>query len=265
MTIDVAIIGAGGAGKRIHADKLLTMPEHFRLVGFCDTSAEYAKQAAAEYGVTAYHDTGQLLAESSAELVVIATRPHSTHASLAVQCLEAGRHVVVEKPMCITSEEARQMIAARDTAGRVLSIHHNRRWDIDFLNVAQVVREGLLGELRLIKSIYLGSYEPGDSLYEWGSHLLDQCLRLAGGLPQEVSGVLAHPHNEWETQGYVSAWLRYAGGLVVEMSLLPVAVPHTFPRFYLAGTEGSFTQHWTQRPEDLVGKQIAAQDRKSVV
>ena len=95
-----------------------------------------------------------------------------------------------------------------------------------------------------------------DYLYEWGSHMIDQTLRLAGGLPEKVMAALAYPEESWDKQGFVSAHFLYKNGLVAEMSLLPVSDAHIFPHLYLAGTKGALVHEWVQRREDSLLKHM---------
>ncbi len=258
--IDVGIAGCGW-GAYYHGKSIVEeYSDKFKLVAFCDLNKEKLDKACSDFKVKGYQNFGDFLADKEIDLVIVATRPHSTHSSLVIQALESGKNVVVEKPMAITSKEAGEMIAARNRTKKVLTVHQNRRWDVDYLNVKQVVEEKTLGELRVIKSFYPGSLGKCDFIYEWGSHFIDQALRLAGGLPAKVVGTLAYPDEEWSKQGFFSAFLYYPNGLTIEVSAFPQAKPFLLPRFYLLGTEGSLVHDWVQRREDAILKHMHFQN-----
>jgi len=140
--IGVGIVGCGfGAyhhGKTLAAE----YDDRFKLIGFCDVNRQRLEQTCSSFNVRGYSDIDEMLADRNVELVIIATRPHTTHFPLAVKSLKAGRNVVVEKPMCITSGEAREMIKVRDETRRLLTVHQNRRWDMDYLDIRQVLERG---------------------------------------------------------------------------------------------------------------------------
>ena len=150
-------------------------------------------------GIETYTNLTDMLAGSDVNLIVLIT-PHNTHADLALQCLQAGRHVVVEKPMAITTDECDAMIAAAQAGGLMLSTYHNRHWDGWILRaVDQILGQGVIGDVIRIEAHKGGYSEPrdwwrtsrtisGGILYDWGVHLLEYCLQLLGGNLTEVTG-----------------------------------------------------------------------------
>lgn len=254
----VGIIGAGGAGRNIHAKSLQEYPDKYEVMAFCDADESQLRQAKDEYGSETYTLLDDFLAKGPVDLVVVATRPHSTHAELTVRSLEAGKHVIVEKPFAVTVAEAEAMIAARDRSGKTLTTHQNRRWDLDCLLVRQVLQGKRLGELRLLIATYWGGIGTGDSLYEWGSHIIDQCLWLVGGLPTQVMATVGFPDEEWDKHGCVSAALQYPNALLVQVLLIPQDRALEFPRFYAVGTEAYFSTDWVQVREDALRKHTKA-------
>jgi scyllo-inositol 2-dehydrogenase (NADP+) len=127
QTVRTAIVGYGYAGRVMHA-QLVKAARGLELVAVATRDGARRAQAVADHGCATYETVAELLAAKAADLVVVAT-PHDTHRDLAVQCLEAGCHVVTDKLMCMNAAEADQMIAAAARAGRMLSVFHNRRWD----------------------------------------------------------------------------------------------------------------------------------------
>lgn len=102
-----------------------------------------------------------LLNDPDIDLVVIAT-PNDTHFPLAKAALEAGKHVVVDKPFTVTLSQACELESLAKHCGRVLSVFHNRRWDSDFLTVRALINEGQLGKCVTLSRISIAS-APGAS------------------------------------------------------------------------------------------------------
>ena len=134
-----------------------------------------------------YPNLDALLADERVDLVVIAT-PHYTHRDLAIRAMSAGKHVVVDKIMCMNAQEAAEMIAASERNRVMLSVFHNRRWDWDYLTVKKAIAEGLLGQPYLYEVAIMRYGAPrgwravkaqsGGILYDWPAHFVDQALQL---------------------------------------------------------------------------------------
>jgi len=141
--IHVAIVGYGFAGRCFHA-YLIDRTEGLNLYAVASRDPERRARAYADYRVRTYATLEELLGGDGVDLVVVAT-PHDVHAELAIQAMDAGKHVVVDKVMCMNAGEADEMIRARDRNNVVLSVFHNRRWDGDYLTVREILSEGLIG------------------------------------------------------------------------------------------------------------------------
>jgi predicted dehydrogenase len=153
-------------------------------------SEEKRRQARADWDCQTYAALDDLLADDAVDLVVVST-PHSTHRDIVVQCLQAGKHAVVDKVMATSPAEADEMIAAATAAGRLLNVFQNRRWDGDFLTVKRALAAGLLGEPQVCESrivrwgvrrfTWRQSREMGGGPFcDWGAHVIDQFLLLFG-------------------------------------------------------------------------------------
>ncbi len=130
-----------------------------RLVAVCDLDPERTEAARQAFPhIRTYNDLAALWADDEVGLVSIVT-PHFTHCPRALQGFEAGKHVVVEKAMCLNVAEATRMIDAGKRAGRMLAVHHNRRHDGNFRRVQEVVRSGVIGEVFHIE-LAAGGYGP---------------------------------------------------------------------------------------------------------
>jgi len=191
--LGVGIIGFGRIGAE-HA-AWLAASGNARPVAVADATPA-RQNLARERGLAVYPTPEQLLADPAVQAVLVAT-PTAMHVQHATAALSAGKHVLVEKPMALNLDEARQLASLARTQGVILSVFHNRRWDIDYLTVRNAVAGGLLGKLINVES-RLGQwascvgpaareYRPGwrneasfggGGLYDWGSHFVDQLWRL---------------------------------------------------------------------------------------
>ncbi|MCC6580427.1 MAG: Gfo/Idh/MocA family oxidoreductase [Phycisphaeraceae bacterium] len=259
--IRVGLVGCGNAGRGIHLPLLNRKQANYQVVVCADAMPESAKKLASDSGLRAAASVDALLGDPEVELVVCATKPPSTHRDIAVAALARGKHVVVEKPMAGTPAECDQMIDAAGKAKRVLSVHHNRRWDVDFLMTAEAVASGKLGDLRLVRNEYLGDF--AGSRYDWGIHLADQTMCLSAGRKfVEVTATFAtaNPKSPMDSDGFFTARLRTEDGVLHDLSMFPgVMGSHVMPgkmpkRFVVVGTKGMVYQDWCQRIEDAFGK-----------
>lgn len=119
----IGIIGCGGIANGKHMPTLAKMKD-VEMVAFCDLIPERAEEACKKYGAPGakcYTDYKELLKDPTIESVRVLTQ-NRWHCRITVDALDAGKHVLVEKPMCITSEEAKEMIAARDRSGKILAV-----------------------------------------------------------------------------------------------------------------------------------------------
>jgi predicted dehydrogenase len=246
-TIHVALAGYGFAGRTFHAP-LIQSVAGLRLHRIVSTDPA---RVAAEYPdipVVSYDD---ILADGSVDLIVIAT-PHRAHAQMAHRAIAAGKHVVIEKPMAVTTEEAQSLCALASRAGTVASVFHNRRWDADFLTLRALLAEQRLGRVVQLESRF-DRYrpvardrwrerpEPGaGTWFDLGSHLLDQALQLFGE-PRSVYAELSSERASSAATDFFHVRLRYADvRVVLEGSSLAV---EPGPRFRVLGTDATYTKH----------------------
>jgi len=242
-----AIVGLGNAGHG-HARRIGEVGG-LELAAGCDPAQEAREKFAASFHVPVHEELGPLLGDPSIEGVTVAASSLS-HADLTVQALQAGKHVLVEKPFAPDAGSAERMLEAAREAGRVVAPFHNRRFDPDFLMVREVLESGRLGRVRRIHSCVGGASGPGGGrgwrgvrdlagghLYDWGPHLLDQVLSLASTPVVDVWGV-THVIPEWgDSDLYFRAELRFEDDLdvTVEMSGISYLRPM---RWEILGDEG---------------------------
>ena len=266
--IGVGLAGYGYAGRQWHATLIQHVPG-LAIRAASSRSEERRAQAADDLGVRTHQTYEALLADSAVDLVVIAT-PHDSHAAMAIAAAEAGKHVVVDKIMCLSVAEGQAMIAAARRAGVVLSVFQNRRWDSDFLTVQQVLSDRLLGELCSVE-VGITTYKPanaprtwrghaahgGGQLRDWGAHLLDQAVQLLGPEPELVFADLQYRHAGWDVETSVQAWLRYPSGVRFGMAVDSTSlIPQ--PHWYIRGANGTLIQ-FGRDPQE-----VALRDRGEV-
>ncbi|AYY14001.1 gfo/Idh/MocA family oxidoreductase [Actinobacteria bacterium YIM 96077] len=244
--IRVGIIGLGRSGWNIHAAGLAQL-DRCDVVAAADPAAERRAEAGERFGCATYATPEELIDDDRVELAVVATPSH-THVPLAVAALEAGKHVVVEKPLAQTVSEVDTMVAAAERAGRVLTCFHNRRFDPELLAIRDVIASGRLGELILIRR-NLGRFARradwqalrsmgGGELPNTASHLLDQVLTLLDDGPVELCADLRRAVSAGDAEDHVQLVLKPGTGPTVEV-LSSSAVAFTQPDWLIAGTSGS--------------------------
>jgi scyllo-inositol 2-dehydrogenase (NADP+) len=265
--IRVGIVGYGFAGRGFHAYLISRVPD-LRLAAVASRDPERRARAENDYGIATYATLEELLERAEVDLVVIAT-PHDTHAPLAIQALGAGKHVVVDKVMCLNVAEADAMIDAGRRNGVLLSVFHNRRWDWDYLTVKKVLAEGLVGAPYLFEASvarYRGprgwrgdAVASGGILYDWGAHLVDHALQLVTEPVRSVTCDIQY--REWgkEIGSYARILLRFANGVLYGIELGNLA-RYDRPRWLILGDRGSLVKHGLdpQEPAMLRGNIEAA-------
>lgn len=212
----------------------------------------------------------RILNDPNIDLVVIPT-PNDTHFPLAKAALEAGKHVVVDKPFTVTLSQARELEALAKSGGRLLSVFHNRRWDSDFLTVKALINEGLLGEVGYFES-HFDRYRPqvrnrwreqggpGSGIwYDLAPHLLDQVVNLFG-LPVSMQVDLAQLRPGSQSTDYFHAVLAWPQRRVVLHGTL-VAAAET-ARFIIHGSRGSYVKYGLDPQEERLksGERLPQED-----
>lgn len=181
----LGIVGYGGMGGW-HADHALKS-DVVKLAGIYDIKPERCALAEKK-GIHAYESMDALLSDESVDLVTVAI-PNDVHKDVVIKCLMAGKNVICEKPVALSSAEFAEMVDAAHKSGKLFTVHQNRRWDVDFLAMKQLYQSGEIGEVfniesrihgsRGIPSDWRGEKEYGGGmLLDWGVHLIDQILQI---------------------------------------------------------------------------------------
>lgn len=249
--IRVGVIGFGLAGRVFHTAVLDAIPG-FTLQGIVKPTGDEAK--AAYPGVPCYRTLEEIFADTSIRLIVVATPSH-THFEVAERCLREQRHVVIDKPFTLTSQEAATLIEMARERNLLLSAYQNRRWDGDFKTVQQILAGGALGRLVSYTShfdrfrpeprrgVWRESGGPGSgTLFDLGTHLIDQATTLFG-TPTLIEASIRIEREEGQADDAFDIRLTYQQHhcLVVRLSASTLArIPG--PRFLLNGTRGSFVK-----------------------
>lgn len=253
----VGLIGFGLAGRAFHAPLISAVPE-LRLAAVATSRAQEVADLYPQAATVASAE--QIFADPAIDLVVIAT-PNDSHAPLAHAALDAGKHVVVDKPFALTASEARDLAEKARATGRMCTVFHNRRWDGDFRTVERLLRDGTLGEVALaglrwdrfrpaIKPGWRETSHPGAGLLaDLGPHLIDQALCLFGP-PDAVSADIACQRQAATVDDYFEITLHYGARRVIVAAASLVAAAR--PRFALHGTRGSFVKYGIDPQEPVL-------------
>ncbi|MGI4830793.1 MAG: Gfo/Idh/MocA family oxidoreductase, partial [Janthinobacterium lividum] len=264
--IGVGVLGFGLATTVFHAPFITAVPG-LRLNSIVQRTGETAAQAYPD--ATILRSSDALLAQSDIQLVVVAT-PNETHFALARQALEAGKHVVIDKPFAGTSAQARELIELAHAKSLVLAPFHNRRFDGDFLTVQILLNSGKLGRIATIESHFdrfrpvprEGTWKEAANdanglLMDLGPHLVDQAVGLFG-LPQTITASVRSDRQDSAIEDAFDIALGYADMIFWCRSSMIAA--DASPRFLIHGTGGSFKKFGLdpQEPALVAGARVPA-------
>lgn len=256
--IKVAVVGYGGIYNmgQIHLKDVQKAGMTPRAV--VELDAERLALAPRDFpGIETYHTLEDMLAKSDVNLVILIT-PHNTHASLALQCIASGRHVICEKPFAITTAECDAMIAAAKDAGVVISTFHNRHWDGSILKALEVLKSGKIGEIVRVECHMGQRNQPrdiwrasksisGGILYDWGVHMLEYALQLVDSEMTEVTGYAKRgfwaPQTKWKDdtiEDEAFAVVRFKNGVWVTLCVTQIDANPKRGMLEVTGTKGTF-------------------------
>lgn len=202
----LAIIGCGGIANNKHMPALKHCADQVEMVAFCDTEVERAEKAAEEFGAEGakvYEDYRELLKDESIDVVHVLT-PNVSHAPISIAAFEAGKHVLCEKPMAHTTEDAQAMVDAWKKSGKKFTIGYQNRFRSEIQALKQSCENDELGEIYYAKAHALRrravptwgvfpdkSKQGGGPLIDIGTHALDITLWMMDNYePESVTGVV---------------------------------------------------------------------------
>ncbi|MEA2734840.1 MAG: scyllo-inositol 2-dehydrogenase [Humisphaera sp.] len=252
--LSVGIIGFGRIGAE-HAGWLQSA-QGIRAVATSDPTP--ARRAIAEQGgLRAHESVASLIEDKNVDAVLVST-PTAMHHEHASAALRAGKHVMVEKPIALDLAQSKSLVELAERQQRVLSVFHNRRWDIDYLTVKQAIDAGTLGKVFNIES-RIGQWAScvgpaarewrpgwrneagfgGGGLYDWGSHFIDQLWRMM--LPAKAVRVFAQLRgNVWtkDCDDLARVLIDFDNG-AAGMVEINTTTTRPLPRWHIDGSRGS--------------------------
>ena len=253
--INTSLCSFGMSGMVFHAPFIKIHPG-FNLYGVWERSKNIAAQKYPSIKVFRTFET--LLADDNVELVIVNT-PNYTHYDLAKKSLQSGKHVIVEKPFTVTVKEGEELIELAKKQNKKLSVYQNRRYDSDYKTVKKVLDEKLLGHIVeaefhfdryseiLSPKVHKEIPGPGTgSLYDLGSHLIDQALQLFG-MPDAVFADIRITRTVSKVDDYFDLLLYYSTMRVRIKSSYQVKEP--LPGYILHGSKGTFIKAKTNIQE----------------
>lgn len=277
--IHTALLSFGMSGEIFHGP-LLTAHPGFRLTHVLERT--HTRSQKKYSSVTVVRTVEEIWKDPSVELVIVNT-PNESHYRYTEEALNAGKHVIVEKPFTVTTAEADKLIALAKKKNRILTVFQNRRWDGDFLTVRKVVENNLLGKLveaevhydrfrnYVEENTWKEEATPGTGiLYNLGSHMLDQVMVLFG-MPSAVDARIGIQRPNGKVDDFYDIRLTYDSlHAIVKSSYL---VREQGPRYVLHGVNGTFVKYgidpqeqalkdgklpgtagWGAEPKELWGK-----------
>lgn len=253
-TITVAIVGLGRAGWNLHLQPILSH-QGFRIVAVADPLEERRQEAINLTGCEGYPNLRELLLQSNAELIVIAT-PSVSHYTDAKASLQSGRHVIVEKPMALLADEAEELVLLAQARSLHLAVNHSHLHRAEYYHLRQALDRGVLGPLFHLRTFW-GNYarrwdwqtlvkNGGGQLNNTAPHVLSLVLPLLGDPVSEVHADLRNIKDAGDAEDHVHLLLRTELGVTADV-VVSSAIEADLPRWVLCGRYGTAS---------LVGKQL---------
>ena len=248
--IGVGIVGYGLAGRTFHAP-FIEAVDGLRLAAIATSDPQRGARASAEHpGTRVVANVDALLERDDVEIVVVAS-PNRSHVPVGMRALGSGRHVVVDKPIAMDLAEGASLIEAARSAGRVLTVFQNRRWDGDLLTVRELMQSGALGAIDSFESRFERwtdvspewretAEEAGGPHRDLGAHLVDQCLLLFGAVDRVYAEIdRRRPGTRVEDSAFVA--LEHANGVHARLWTSLIA-GRTGPRMRVRGLAAEYVK-----------------------
>jgi scyllo-inositol 2-dehydrogenase (NADP+) len=260
--IRVGVIGFGLGGRVFHSAVVRAVPG-LQLATIVQRRGSLAAETYPEVHIA--RSIEEMLGDASIQLVAVAT-PSPTHFAVARQCLAAGKSVVVDKPIAVTSAEVEELIALARAKGVLLSAFQNRRWDGDFLTLKKLIAENAVGRVVGFES-HFDRFRPapkpeawkdsgeagGGILYDLGSHLIDQALDLFGE-PQKLFADVRVERDGARIEDAFDTLLYYPKLTVLLRATSLAAIPAA--HFTLRGTRGAWVKYGLDPQEDAIRRAL---------
>lgn len=252
--IRTAVIGFGTSGRVFHGPLLAANPE-FSVDLIVTSDPARSDAARAQHPTARVVPTVDDLFDRAGDLdLIVIGSPPKTHAEIALRAIDAGLAVVVDKPFTATSAEGRTVIDRAVAKNVPLTVFQNRRWDADFLTLQDLVADGAFGDVHRFESRFewwkptpskewkatTSTGDGGGILFDLGTHLLDQALRLFGEVDEIWAELdVRNPRNNAEDDAFVA--LRHVSGVRTHLWMSSVA-GQGGPRFRVLGSQSAYTK-----------------------
>ncbi len=256
-TIRCGLLGYGASFNmgRSHGGWINATPG-MQTVAMCDILPARIAAAKDELpGLAGYYlSLDEMLNQASLDLVVNIL-PHNLHAPNSMQILSAGKHVIQEKPFCITVAEADELIDLAHEKGVMLSLFHNRRWDGDYLTIRSLIDQGLIGEVFHVECGQASYGHPGfwwrtekqvsgGIMYDWGAHFLDWILNLVPAKITQVTGNFQkRVWNSVDIEDFGQVLIRFENGATADYLTSNISASSR-PKWRINGTRGAIEANW---------------------
>ena len=259
--VSVGLLGYGGTFNmgRNHV-QWMGPATGLQVEAVCDVDETRTEQAKQDLGdhIRTYNDMQRLFGDDQIELIVMIL-PHDAHADPAIAALNAGKHVVIEKPFALTLDDADRMIEAADKAGVMLSCFHNHRWDGDLMRLRQMIRADEVGTVYHI-DVGTAHFMPpkpwwrsskrvsGGVLYDWGAHHVDALLSVMQKRIESVSGHLQKRYwHNMTNEDFARVMIRFEDGTTASLEQGELAAIER-PRWRVLGTMGGLSAQGENQP-----------------
>ena len=259
--VRVGLLAYGAIGDE-HNQAVLATPG-VTLTAVCDTNSErLAAALVISPDAKTFADANDMLSSGEIDLVVVSTPPNS-HYDWAKKALSQGIHVVLEKPMALTTEQCDELMALAKASELLLVVYQNRRYDLDFLTMKQLIDSGEIGEVFHYESFVGGYSKPcsywhsdaevsGGAIFDWGSHFIDQILSILPSQVSHVSGL--NQKRVWDhvtNADHAQVTINFSNGVQATFVNSDLAAARK-PKFFVLGTNGAIVGNWDTAAGDSV-------------
>lgn len=244
----ISFCGSGKWVRNFHIPQLEQRSDRFEIRGFYDLFPENAALAAAgKFRI--FNTVDELIGDPETDVILVATKPVETHYETTMRLLEAGKNVILEKPMTYSSAQCDALIAKAREKKVLFTINHNLRFSVSMKAVQEVIRQGHTGDPVELEITAPRSWYEATDFSNYAVHMVDQALALNRSPLKEVSAITVRPDDPMSSCGYGAALLRFEKPPVIRLSLCPLPQKQEAPderplygyfRFYLCGTKDAF-------------------------
>ena len=261
VEIRVGLLAYGAIGDE--HNNAVAATSGLKLAAVCDTKPErLAAALKISPNAKTFTEANEMLSSGEIDLVVVSTPPNS-HFDWAKKALTLNLHVVLEKPMALTTAECDELIALSQKMDKLLVVYQNRRYDLDFLTIKKLIESDAIGDVFLFESFVGGYSKPcsywhsdkevsGGAIFDWGSHFIDQILAIISTPVEFVTGL--NQKRVWDhvtNADHAQVTINFAKGsqaVFINSDLAAVRKP----KYFVLGTKGGITGDWDKAAGDSV-------------